>query len=142
MAPVREPASGRESATPSDMPSAGEPAPASEAGKRLSVPQSDANADEQDIVKQNPQQQRAQLERRLQAVMNCLEAARLRVVAAEVAGAGIEAMRPAIDALARSEAALREAQAQLIHGEADRAAPPLERAEESCRVAREFSHQT
>lgn len=53
---------------------------------------------------------------------------------AEIAGAGIETVRPAIDALNRGEAALREAQSQLIRGDTAQAALPLERAEAECRM--------
>ncbi|ETW96212.1 MAG: hypothetical protein ETSY2_46835 [Candidatus Entotheonella gemina] len=101
----------------------------------------DANEAHTDI-NEHPRQQREGLERRLQAVVACLEEARLAVVAAEVAGAGIETVRPAIDALNRSELALREAQARLIRGDVVQAASPLDTAEAECRVAREFSQQT
>jgi hypothetical protein len=81
------------------------------------------------------------LERRLQAVVTCLEEARQAVVAAEVDGAGIEVVRPAIQALNRSEAALREAQAQLIRGDAAQVASPLDTAEAECHTAREFNYR-
>ncbi|ETW96324.1 MAG: hypothetical protein ETSY1_27065 [Candidatus Entotheonella factor] len=93
-------------------------------------------------VHPNPKPKREWLERRMQAVVNCLEEARQAVVAAEVDGAGMEAVRPAIDALKRSESALREAQAQLIRGDVAQAVSPLDTAEAACRAAREFNQQT
>jgi len=123
----------------SDVPTKphGEAPPASEAIERRTVLQPDADEN----VNQNPRQQRERLESRVQAVVTCLEEARQAVVAAEVAGAGIETVRPTIDALKRSEAALREAQAQLLRGEAAQAALPLDTAETECRAARDFSQQ-
>ncbi len=115
---------------------AGEAPSAREAIERHAVPKPEVEVD------LDPQRQRERLEHRMQAVVTCLEEARQAVIAAEVAGAGIEAVRPAIDALNRSEAALREAQAQLIHGEMAQAASPLDRAAAACRAAREFSQQT
>lgn len=120
----------------SKTPPADEASPAGEAIKRQSVPGFKAD------VQQDVQPPRERLERRLQAVVTCLEEARQAVIAAEIAGAGLEAVRPALDALNRSEAALREAQAQLLYGEAARAVSPLDRAAAACRVAREFSQQT
>lgn len=120
----------------SKTPPADEASPAGEAIKRQSVPGFNGG------VEQNVQPPRERLERRLQAVVTCLEEARQAVIAAEVAGAGLEAVRPALDALTRSEAALREAQAQLLRGEAAQAVSPLDRAAAACRAAREFNQQT
>lgn len=89
---------------------------------------------------QTPRLQRDGLERRLEAVVTCLEKARQAVVAAEIAGAGIEAVRPAIDALNRAEVALREAQSHLIRGDDAETVSPLERAESECRTARASGH--
>jgi hypothetical protein len=129
---------------PGDTVETREPPPASETIERRAISPPDAGAHEKEEKDQNenPRYQRERLERRLQAVVTCLEETRQAVVAAEVAGAGIETVRPAIDALNRSEAALREAQAQLIHGDVAQAASPLDTAEAECRAAREFSHQT
>ncbi len=80
------------------------------------------------------------LERRIQGVMTCLEKARQAVVAAEIAGAGIEAVRPSIDALHRAERALREAQSRLISGDHTQAVSPLERAEVECRTVLASGH--
>lgn len=129
---------------------ASETPPSREAVERHTVPQPDVDEhvivnDNENVkvkVNQDPRQQREQLERRLQAVVTCLERARQAVVAAEVAGAGIEMVRPAIDALNRSEVALREAQGQWLRGDVDRVARPLDTAEIECRAAREFSQQT
>ena len=133
---------------PGDVTPASEMPPSREAVERHTVPQPDVdehvivNENENVKVNQDPRQQRKQLERRLQAVVTCLERARQAVVAAEVAGAGIEVVRPAIDALNRSEVALREAQGQWLRGDVDRVARPLDTAEVECRAAREFSQQT
>lgn len=133
---------------PGDVTPASEMPPSREAVERHTVPQPDVdehvivNENENVKVNQDPRQQREQLERRLQAVVTCLERARQAVVAAEVAGAGIEVVRPAIDALNRSEVALREAQGQWLRGDVDRVARPLDTAEVECRAAREFSQQT
>jgi hypothetical protein len=116
---------------------ASEAPPASQAIERHTIPQPDADEN----VDQKPRQQRERLESRVQAVVTCLEEARQVVVAAEVAGAGIETVRPTIDALKRSEAALRVAQAQLLRGETAQAALPLDTAETECRAARDFSQQ-
>jgi hypothetical protein len=109
---------------------ANEIVPASEALEHRTVPNPDKDS----------RQRREPLERRLKAVIACLEDARQTVVAAEIAGAGIEAVRPAIDALQRSEFALREARAKLFRGDATQAALPLEAAEAACRAARELVH--
>ena len=122
---------------PGDTVETNETAPASEAIEHRTVlkPEADKNADA------SPQHQRERLERRLQAVVTCLEEARQAVVAAEVAGAGIEVVRPAIQALSRSEATLREAQAQLLRGDVAQAASLLDTAEAECHTAREFRYQ-
>jgi hypothetical protein len=120
----------------------GETAPIQEAVEergRIRKPEADVGEEERAAVSTEPRLE--QLERRLQAVVTCLEKARQAVVAAEVAGAGIEVVRPAIYALHRSEAALRKAQAQLIQGRADQAASPLDVAEAECQAARALSHQ-
>jgi hypothetical protein len=92
-------------------------------------------------VEESPLAQRERLEHRLQAVVSCLEKTRQAVVAAEVAGAGIETVRPVLDALNRSEAALREAQAQWSRGNVEQTASPLDTAEAECHAARAFSYR-
>jgi phage gp29-like protein len=132
------------------MPPASEMPTSREAVERHTVPKPDVDEhvivnDNENVkvkVNQDPRPQREQLEHRLQAVVTCLERARQAVVAAEVAGAGIEVVRPAIDALNRSEVALREAQGQWLRGDVDRVARPLDTAEVECLAAREFSQQT
>lgn len=120
-----------------------EPAPDGKVMEHREILKPDVNENERDHaeVEESPLAQRERLERRLQAVVSCLEEARQAVVAAEVAGAGIEAVRPVLDALNRSEAALREAQAQWIRGNVDQTASPLDAAEAECHTAREFSYQ-
>ncbi len=76
----------------------------------------------------------------MKEVMACLEKARQAVVTAEIGGASFETVRPAIDALSRAEAALREAQSQLLSGDAAQAVSPLERAEAECRTVLARSH--
>ena len=109
------------------VPASGDTPPASQAAEGLP---------------QDPRPRRAQLERRLQAVVICLEEVRRAVVVAEVDGAGIEEVQPAIDALHRSESALRKAQTELMDGDVGQAVVPLDRAEAECRAAREFGQQT
>jgi hypothetical protein len=118
-----------------------EPAPASKALEHREILKPDVNESDRAEVEDSPSAQRERLERRLQAVVSCLEEARQAVVAAEVAGAGIETVRPVLDALNRSEAALREAQAQWIRGNMDQTAAPLDMAEAECHTAREFNYQ-
>lgn len=101
----------------------------------------EAEADKDTEINNNPEQRRERLERRLQMVITCLEEARKSVMAAEVAGAGIETVSPAIHALHRSEAALREAQAQLLRGDMARVDAPLDTAEAECHAAYAFSQQ-
>jgi hypothetical protein len=118
-----------------------ETAPASKAVEPRALQKPDAQEHDHAEVDAHPRYQRERLERRLQAVVTCLEEARQAVIAAEVAGAGIEVVRPAIHALSRSEEALREAQARLIRGDVAQAASPLDTAEAECRTARDFSYQ-
>jgi hypothetical protein len=118
-----------------------EPAPDSKAIEHRESLKPDVHESDQAEVEESPLAQRERLERRLQAVVNCLEEAHQAVVAAEVAGAGIEAVRPVLDALHRSEVALREAQAQWLRGNMDQTAFPLDTAEAECHTARAFSYQ-
>lgn len=109
-----------------------QPAEAVKLNETPTVPPPDRVAPE---PKPPPLPTRDELERRILGVVACLEEARHAVFAAEIAGAGIETVRPATDALNRGETALREAQLQLIRGDTAEAVSPLERAEAECRTA-------